>query len=65
MKQGKYTELGAGIAIGAGVGTALGVDLNNAAIGIAIGAGVGLVFGMALSQRKLKDDEENSDEDGH
>jgi hypothetical protein len=38
----KYT--GVAIAIGAGVGTALGVALDNIALGVSLGAGVGMVF---------------------
>ncbi len=38
-----------------GVGTALGVALDNIAIGVAIGAGVSVVFELALRTARSKD----------
>ena len=42
--------LGMALAIGAGVGTALGVALDNIALGVAIGAGNGVVFAFARAR---------------
>lgn len=56
VKKKPVSLMGAGIAIGAGVGVALGVVLKNLAIGIAVGTGVGLVFGAGLDQRRKNKD---------
>ena len=42
--------MGAGVAIGIGVGTALGAATDDMSIGIAIGAGLGVALGAALSK---------------
>ena len=42
--------MGAGVAIGIGVGTALGAAMDDMSIGIAIGAGLGFALGAALSK---------------
>jgi hypothetical protein len=42
------------LAIGAGVGTWLGIVFHNIAIGIIMGAALGLVFGASLSLKKKK-----------
>jgi uncharacterized membrane protein len=42
-------RIGLGIAIGAGVGTLLGIIFDNLSIGITFGAALGLVFGAAFS----------------
>ncbi len=47
----KNNYLGIGIALGAGIGTSLGVVFNNIAIGIAIGVGIGTAIGLVLSQQ--------------
>jgi uncharacterized membrane protein len=47
-------QIGLGLAIGAGVGTLLGIIFDNLSIGITFGAALGLVFGAALSQKKNK-----------
>jgi uncharacterized membrane protein len=43
-----WVRMGAGIAVGAGIGAALGVAMENMgaglAIGIAMGAGIGTIF---------------------
>jgi uncharacterized membrane protein len=44
-------QIGLGIAIGAGVGTLLGIVFDNLSVGITFGAALGLVFGAALSQK--------------
>ena len=54
MKQ----NLGAWIAIAAGVGAALGTVFGNIGIGIALGAGIGVAIGAVLSQQKKNNDEE-------
>ena len=43
-----------------GVGTAIGVALDNTALGIAIGAGVGLVFALAFMKSGKRDDNDSS-----
>ena len=43
--------LGVWIAIGAGVGTALGALFGQVGLGIALGAGVGIVIGSVLASR--------------
>lgn len=51
---GKFSpmpRLGAGVAIGAGIGVALGVAMDNITVGIAIGFGAGIVLGIALSRQ--------------
>jgi len=57
MKQKNY--LGIGIALGAGIGTAFGVVMDNIGMGIAIGAGVGIAMGAAMSKKKDKDNSED------
>jgi hypothetical protein len=44
--------IGAGIAIGAGFGVAMGVAFDNLALGIAIGAAIGVAIGAALEQSR-------------
>jgi hypothetical protein len=55
MKNYVATTLPVGIALGAGIGTSLGVAMHNIAIwlplGIAIGSSLGVVFGLARSRR--------------
>ena len=48
--------MGAGVAIGAGLGIALGVAMDNIGVGVAIGVGGGIAIGSALSQQKAQDD---------
>jgi hypothetical protein len=43
----KGRDMGMWIAIGAGVGTALGVALGNIGVGIALGAGIGVAIGAS------------------
>lgn len=47
-------QIGLGLALGAGVGTLLGIFFDNLAIGITFGAALGLIFGAALLQKKNK-----------
>jgi hypothetical protein len=42
----RRTNLGAGIALGVGVGAALGVAFHNLAMGVGIGAALGVALGM-------------------
>ncbi|GAB4316699.1 MAG: hypothetical protein Kow0074_04810 [Candidatus Zixiibacteriota bacterium] len=42
---------GSWLAIGTGVGVALGAALDNFAVGIALGAGVGIAIGSSLDRR--------------
>jgi predicted lysophospholipase L1 biosynthesis ABC-type transport system permease subunit len=39
------------IALGAGVGTAIGVSMRNLAVWIAIGVAIGVALGLALENR--------------
>ncbi len=41
--------VGLGIALGAGIGTVVGVLTDNLALGVALGAGLGVVVGASLS----------------
>ena len=43
------------LAVGPGIGTAIGVAQDNAGIGIAIGTGIGLAVGSALDARARKE----------
>ena len=43
---------GFGLAIGVGVGAAMGIALGNIAIGVGLGAAFGLIFYPALVQAK-------------
>jgi len=43
------------LAIGPGLGTAIGLALDNAGIGIAIGTGIGLTIGSAMDARARKE----------
>ncbi len=51
------------IAIGAGVGSAMGVALGNIAIGVGIGAGIGVAMWIVLSARAKRADTQTP-EDG-
>jgi len=57
-------HFGLWIALGAGVGVALGTAFGNPGIGVALGAGVGLAFGSAMQamrQKKEQDEDKNED----
>lgn len=41
----------AAIALGAGIGTAMGVALHNIAIGVALGAACALIFNVAFAKK--------------
>ena len=47
-------QVGLWLAIGAGVGTLLGIVFHNMAMGITMGAALGLVFGAAISLKNKK-----------
>jgi hypothetical protein len=47
---------GVWLAIGPGIGVAIGVALDNTGIGIALGAGIGLMVGSWLDARARKED---------
>ncbi|HEX9988479.1 MAG TPA: hypothetical protein VGE45_08385 [Chloroflexia bacterium] len=53
-QENKGNMMGIDIALGAGVGAALGVAFNNIAIGVALGAGIGTAIGAALNARPGK-----------
>lgn len=40
-----------GMALGAGIGTSIGVATDNLAVGVALGAGIGMLLGTLLQQR--------------
>jgi hypothetical protein len=47
-------ELGAWIAIGAGMGVALGVAMDNIGLWLAIGVALGVVIGAATSAQRRR-----------
>jgi hypothetical protein len=47
-------QIGLWLAIGAGLGTLLGILYHNIPIGITFGAALGLVFGAAISLKNKK-----------
>ncbi len=51
----KYNSIGIWIALGAGMGAALGAAMNNMGVWVAIGTGIGLALGLALSSGKSAD----------
>lgn len=56
MKQENY--LGMAIALGAGIGTALGVAVKNIGLFVALGAALGLAIGIFLSRKSQPEDSE-------
>ena len=52
--QPKGSLIGVGIALGAGVGAALGVAFHNIAVGVALGAGLGVALGAILESQNNK-----------
>lgn len=46
------TMMGAGIAIGAGMGIALGSAMDNVGAGLAIGMAVGIAIGSGMQRKK-------------
>ena len=54
----KESSLGIYIALGAGIGTALGVAMNNIGVGVGIGAGIGLAIGFTMIRRKSEKEED-------
>ena len=64
MEAKRQHYLGVGIALGAGIGTALGIAFDNLAMGISLGAGLGLVLGSVMgvlrankSQQPIRSDD--------
>ena len=57
MKSGQQ-NLGMWIAIGAGIGTALGAATDNMGMWLALGVSMGLIFGTFMGRRKDEDKEE-------
>lgn len=49
------------IAIGTGIGTALGVAINNIGAGIALGTGIGIVMMVAM-QAKARDEQDKQED---
>ncbi len=54
--QGRKSQIGAWMAIGVGIGTALGAATENMGAGIAIGIGIGLAIGAGLDANAKKMD---------
>ena len=57
-------HFGLWIALGAGIGVALGTAFGQPGIGVALGAGVGMAFGSAMQamrQKKEQDDQDKTD----
>lgn len=52
--------LGAGLAIGIGVGLALGSEMDNVGAGLAIGIAVGIALGSGMQRRKGSHSEKDS-----
>ncbi len=55
---------GAAIAIGIGVGAAIGVAVDNLSVGVGIGAAIGAVGAFALSRRGNAQDGDEPRSDG-
>ena len=53
--------VGSSLAVGAGIGTALGVALDNIGLWLALGVGVGAAIGAGVSSGKPKDGTPPSD----
>jgi len=49
-------QIGLWLAIGAGIGTSLGIVFDNIPLGVTGGAALGLVFGAAFSLKKKKNE---------
>jgi len=54
----KYTRVGVWLALGAGIGTAIGAATQNMGVWLALGAGIGVAIGAAMSESKSGKDEE-------
>lgn len=54
-------NMGFAIALGAAVGTALGVAMDDVALGAGIGLGAGIALGALTHRRKSNDEGEKSD----
>jgi len=59
--KGSQNFIGQWLAIGVGVGCALGVALGNIATGVGVGIAVGLCLGVIFSRRNGNSAEENVD----
>jgi hypothetical protein len=53
-----YTSVGVWLALGAGIGTAIGAATQNTGVWLALGAGIGVAIGAALSAIKGRKDED-------
>lgn len=56
-------HFGLWIAMGAGVGVAMGAAFGNPGVGVALGAGVGLAFGSAMQASRHKKDQDDKPKD--
>ncbi len=52
----KKLNMGTIVALGIGVGTALGVAFHNIAVGVALGAGIGAALGAAFTSKNNQAD---------
>jgi hypothetical protein len=62
-EQRPSSSFGAGIAIGAGMGVALGVAMDNIGVGIALGVGIGVAIGAAMDQARRRAGSEPEQDD--
>jgi hypothetical protein len=51
-EQHKYTMVGVWLALGTGIGSAIGAATHNIGVWLALGAGIGVAIGAALSMMK-------------
>tara|TARA_R110000772_G_scaffold36961_4_gene88063 strand:+ start:163 stop:342 length:180 start_codon:yes stop_codon:yes gene_type:complete len=55
----KGSKIGAAMAIGIGVGTAMGAAFNKVGIGVALGAGIGVAVGAVMDQQRKDSDNDS------
>ena len=53
------SRIGAWMAIGVGIGVALGSAMDKLGAGLAIGIGIGVAIGAAIDRRRKQKDESN------
>ena len=51
----KYSYVGIWIAVGVGMGAALGAAMHNMGVWVAVGAGIGVALGVAMSANTSTD----------
>jgi len=50
-----FSKMGIWVALGAGIGTAIGAGVGNVGVGVALGAGVGTAIGAILDAKSRKE----------